>query len=378
MRVLLAGYGNTGRAIDALIVSYPAMSVSSVHICDKKIHGITAQEWLRDRHQLVDVVINLTGESPWELLSLCERYRLDYIDSAIDMPENAVRNVETCYQALRSRSHDNRILVGFGMNPGLVEYIYHTAKPDTLHTAIELEYDTAWRPQPGVFSTWSPQAYFYEAIAFAPYYYTRKSQHAFCHPPAIELDTHLSLDSVARRFNVLPHAEVVSMGKSSALCEACAFLYQPPVTMQEFMKANWSRLDATSVQDIPTPGDGLQGCDTVGMLIHTGASRTPYFYNSASHALCSHRFKDRYDRGVNGTCWQVACGLCVALQLLSHLRPGAYNMTDVAASWSRQIRRVLIDIGFAIERRDYDVDELPWRNIASVLGLSSAQKEAVL
>ena len=87
MRVLLAGYGNTGRAIDALIVSYPAMSVSSVHICDKKIHGITAQEWLRDRHQLVDVVINLTGESPWELLSLCERYRLDYIDSAIDMLE---------------------------------------------------------------------------------------------------------------------------------------------------------------------------------------------------------------------------------------------------------------------------------------------------
>ena len=91
MRILIAGYGNTGRAVDTLIKNSAKTSISSIELCDTKIHGITVQEWIIDKHSKIDTVINLTGEPSENILSLCWKYKLDYIDTGLDMREDDLR-----------------------------------------------------------------------------------------------------------------------------------------------------------------------------------------------------------------------------------------------------------------------------------------------
>ncbi len=368
MRVLIAGYGNIGKAVHALIKSVNKTSVTSIEICDKDIHGITVQQWLDSNHDKVDTVLNLTGHGSESILAYCQKYGLNYIDTGFDLADDDPRNLAAAFQEFRSTPVNITALVGFGMNPGIIEYIYHRAAPQKPHIAIELEYDTASWCKKEIFNTWSPLYYFMEAVNYSPYFYRKDEKVCFLSSAGIDIEIPLKVDGTNRIFNLIPHEEIVTMGASNKYCEFCAFFYQAPVAIQSFLKNNGNTLDCETVKKIPVPGNGLEGEDISGMLIDDGSAYLTYHFTKFSHAKCLADFKDVNNKGISATALQVASGVYIAIESLPYIGPGIYTMTDIAQRISPYIEKALNEINLPLEFRKFHVDEIKWdRNIVKDL-----------
>jgi hypothetical protein len=249
----------------------------------------------------------------------------------------------------------------------LIEFIYYICSPNKQHVAIEVEYDTATWKEEKVFNTWSPASLLKESLLYKPFFYSKDSWIRTMPFPSIEIESELNIDGIVRRFNLVPHEEVISMGQSNDMCKVCAFLYQPPVAIQSFLRQNRYTIDLIDIKQVPTPTDGICGTDTIGMLIHSDDDFLTYHFNCASHLTYSRNFRDRDNKGVNATNWQVACGVYVGIEILPYVKPGVYTMSDLAKTLSSRIERELADLGFLIENREFHSQEIGWEKILDVL-----------
>ncbi|MCL5036446.1 MAG: hypothetical protein M1269_04925 [Chloroflexi bacterium] len=369
MNILIAGFGNIGRAIDSLLRNSKSTKVSSIYLCDNKFHGITVQEWIKKYYNKINLVINLTGEPTDKILSLCQEYNLDYIDTCIELSDNDSRTLATAFQEIRSTKSNVKALIGFGMNPGIIEYIYSMSMPKTRHIAVEFEYDTATLKGDQVFNTWSPTSYYLESIIEPPFFYSKKHQIYYLPSPGAKIEALLNIDGIKRIFHLIPHEELISIGDSNRYCELCAFFYQPPLSIQEFIKDNLYNINFQKVKNILPPTSEIFGEDTVGIIIDSGNKHLSYHFNKASHSECIRTFKDRDNKGVNATSWQVACGIFVALELISFVDPGIYTMSNLATKFSSQIEKILSELNFYIDYREFDSQKIGWENINNIIQL---------
>lgn len=106
------------------------------------------------------------------------------------------------------------------------------------------------------------------------------------------------------------------------------------------------------MHNIPVYHGDLDGEDTVGMLIYEVDGKCPYYvYNSASH-------QEKYkEYGINGTCWQTASGVYLALCYLKALPKGATcTLTDAAKQNPEFFEKELKRLHFEIHVKEECVD----------------------
>lgn len=90
-------------------------------------------------------------------------------------------------------------------------------------------------------------------------------------------------------------------------------------------------------------------------MIKESSLKCEYFYNEADHAFCDNKFKDATGRGVNTTCWQVACGVFLALQARSYVDPGVYTTTDLAKKNLSKFKIILEELSFKIQSSNVEL-----------------------
>jgi hypothetical protein len=380
MTILLAGYGGIGRAVQALLRKHALFSTDvDLHIADPRHNGLTAEAWLAAHPRTAHTLINVSTASTRHMVALADQYGLHYIDTGIafDSGESGQLTYDQAFRALKAQPTDRVRLIGFGMNPGLIEFIHAMRAPAGLHTALELEYDTATWNQSGLFNTWSPATYYEETVSLNSECYIA-GQPRHWPQPGIAFGVALTPqpdDGISFDFNVIPHEEVGMMSDATPQCQACAFLYSAPQRVREAFRrhyhAHGASLTAADLAAIAVPGEGLSGHDTIGML-YAGLDETPldYYYNSASHRACALAYQDGTGRGINATSWQVACGVVVALRLLAKLSPGSYGVSDVAVPCRSEIVETLALLGFDIQHRILDRTAFGWERVEALLQTS--------
>lgn len=117
------------------------------------------------------MVVNACTSDTLPIMELCMELGLDYIDVGIDDSEdsfNGSRQSDASYTAedslnilpeLQSRPCHSHVMLGFGINPGILEHIYVKHKPPYKHLAFELEDDDSCSvetPLSGGFGTATP------------------------------------------------------------------------------------------------------------------------------------------------------------------------------------------------------------------------------
>ena len=354
MNILLAGHGSIGKAFEAIFRE--RHEPGNLTVCDLR-NGQNCLDLIRDPVRHWDLIVNLTGMMTADILPVCLEHSIDYIDAAfedesIEVPdhEDPAEYYRHYRQLISTRPRGSRAMFGFGMNPGIIEYIYFTHKPAGRHIAIELEYDSA-RKDGEVFCTWSPVSYFLESVRAAKIITTRN------HPyknfaPALKsrLPIRLTADGEKRDFCVIPHEESFYVMKNSPDCEAFAFLYQAPLSCQQFMQSHRGKMTPDDVARVPVLHD-VTGQDSVGMLFYDYSDNLYWVRNRGDHQTMFRKF------GSNATCWQTACGVFLAYRLISLLQPGeAVTMSDIALRFRPEIEAVLKELDFRIERTDHAVD----------------------
>lgn len=341
MNILIAGRGNIGSALLTLLEKHPIADLT-YSVCDKK-DGVDCLELIRTRKDEWDAVVNLTTQPTDDVLNLCTDLGIDYIDCGIeDFPEGV--SAYDYFARLLSLKPNSRVLLGFGMNPGLVEYIYHRHAPDKHHIGLVFEFDDGHTDDNRVFNTWSPASYFDEAVRDPKFIATQKdggidlTERLKAHP-------YFPLRTAGKRrdFRIIPHEEVFSLCRTNPLCDTAAFVYQAPEVVQTYFVEHGAELSEAEVLSLPTLYE-IDGAETVGALYYDYTDHLTYAYNRVPHPACFSRYQ------TNGTCWQTACGAYTAIELLRDLPKNAVvTMSDVANAHAGKIDAVLTRLGFTIE-----------------------------
>lgn len=355
MNILLAGHGSIGRAFEAIYRDLA--EPHDLTVCDLR-NGQNCLDLIRDRNRHWDLIVNLTGMMTADILPVCLERSIDYIDAAfedesIEVDEN--RDPDEYYrhyqEMIRLRPQGSRAMFGFGMNPGIIEHIYFSHKPDRPHIAIELEYDSAEKGD-AVFCTWSPSSYFLESVRAAKIITTQDHPYKnFASVLKNRLPIRLTADGKLRDFCVIPHEESFYVMKNSPDCQAFAFLYQAPIKCQQFLQSRIGKLTPEEVcSAVPVLHD-VSGQDSVGMLFYDYSDNLYWVRNRGDHQTVFRKF------GCNATCWQTACGVFLAYRLIRLLQPGeAVTMSDISRRFRPEIDSILRELDFRIERTDHAVD----------------------
>ncbi len=366
MKILLAGHGSIGRAFEAIYRE--RQCPDELTVCDLR-NGENCLDLIRSNPGKWDLIINLTGMMTEDILPFCLEHGLNYIDAAFEDESIEVGEQEdpTVYyrhyqELLATEAGKSRVMLGFGMNPGIIEHIYFTHKPARRHIAIELEYDSAEKDGE-VFCTWSPVSYFLESVRAAKIITTRKHPYQnFASILKNRLPIRLTTDGQLRDYCVIPHEESFYVMKNAPECEAFAFFYQAPLSCQQFMQSHIGRMTPEDVRAVPVLHD-VRGQDSVGMLFYDYTDNLYYVRNRGDHQKIFRKF------GSNATCWQTACGVFVAYRLISRLNPGeVVTMSDISARFRPEIDKVLRELDFQITRDDYAINPEEFRkNVLSWL-----------
>ncbi|UQZ89846.1 hypothetical protein C4J81_11745 [Deltaproteobacteria bacterium Smac51] len=331
MNVLIAGYGGIGKAIHALIKAQPLEWINEIYIAEIAT-GISAQEMIRQKKDVLDLVINVTTDYGDTILKLCRDHKIHYLDTGL---ENAGDIIDLLAAPAPSETVN---LFGFGMNPGLIEFMYRRQDVSGKHSVIEIEHDTAEFPD-AVFGTWSPQMYYSEAVEEPPFAYVNGEMLEIFRSdqgPDMELEIE---GHQPRKYLWIPHEEIYSMGSSNDECQFAGYLYSAPEMIQSL--AIECRKSGGKFPDLPVR-HRLKGSDTIGLLLLDESGGATYVYNRASHQQCYDSFQ------VNATCWQVACGIYSGLSVLDKLAPGNYTMSTIPQSLLGCIDTQLKMLGFDI------------------------------
>jgi len=361
MNILLAGHGSIGRAFEAIYRD--RREPHDLFVCDLR-NGQNCLDLIRDRRYHWDLVINLTGMMTADILPVCLERSIDYIDAAFEdesIEVDASRDPDEYYrhyqEMIRLRPQGSRAMFGFGMNPGIIEHIYFSHKPERPHIAIELEYDSAEKGD-AVFCTWSPASYFLESVRAAKIITTQ--QHPYKNFASIlngRLPIRLTADGIRRDFCVIPHEESFYVMKNSPDCQAFAFLYQAPIKCQQFLQDRTGSLSSEDVCAAVPVLHNVSGQDSVGMLFYDYSDNLYWVRNRGDHQRIFRKF------GCNATCWQTACGVFAAYRLIRLLQPGeTVTMSDISRRFQPEIDSILRELDFRIERTDHAVDPAEFQN----------------
>ena len=345
MNVLLAGHGNIGRSFEA-ILRRQGDPVNLV-VCDLK-NGLDCFDYLNTHPTEVDAVINLTGMPTGPLLDVCRKHGIDYVDAGIENT-TGISHYDY-YKQILATPTQSRLLFGFGMNPGLIEHLYFRNRPQKEHIAIVLEFDEAVSDTVPVFNTWSPASYFDEAVITAKYMSTQKQPYVDMTEKMRGNPVEMELLGKPHEFVMIPHEEIFSMIRLEPKCLGACFLYQAPVSIQNFLLKNDRNVPEEEIREIPTLHD-VKGIDSVGMLFYDFGDNLVYCRNAGDHAK---RFKQF---GVNATCWQTACGIYTAMKLLPIMKKGQIaTMSDASVMFPNEIDAILKSLDFTVDRIENAVD----------------------
>ena len=349
MNILIAGHGNVGKALLSVLDKHPIDGIGDIHIAELKDGNDAASSIVRLKDRL-DVVVDATPDEDNGIIPLCEEYNLHYIDTCYVLTPEMLAVLSPA----EKWKSPNTKMWGFGMNPGLIEYMYRKQNLNESHIVIEFETDTAEHDS-GLFHTWSPEEYITETSINAPYaIIDGKMQHI----PYMKADTdvELTIDGQNRKYLWTPHEELYLMAGANPYCELAAFLYSASTKVQEH--ALLLRKDKTLLQSpIPVLHD-INGYDCVGLLICNKNGKLSYVYNKASHQECFKKYS------VNGTCWQVACGVYAALKLLPYLKPGNHTFSNLDPEFFTVVDNALEQIGFEIETSEAPMEDIVfWQRI---------------
>lgn len=351
-KILVAGYGNIGKALQK-VVQRCHIDLEFTYIDSK--FNCSIEEYLESGKfdGSVDILINLTGATSNKILWLCNKYGVNYIDTGIEV-DNTKRgeDVLASFETFKNLQTDVKAILGAGMNPGIIEVIYSKYKPNYYHSAIELEFDSADCPDSdGIFNTWSPISFYSEFCVDHTFYYNKKI--VSLEKKASQVSFEESFQSVIHRFHLVPHEEILSMAQSSEKCLLSAFLYSPPNRISDYCRSLFPQMSKERMAGIPVY-DNITGGDCVGIMIRNeGNPEEPlhYYYNRADHQECYKKY------GVNGTSWQVVCGVLAAVKIMDLLpRKKVYTMTEAAEEFGDAIIDYLETLDFYIQRKDFMSD----------------------
>ncbi|MCH5248308.1 MAG: hypothetical protein J1E98_00170 [Lachnospiraceae bacterium] len=348
-KILVAGYGNIGKALQNVASSYRVDL--EFEFIDSAVN-CSIEEYLKSVKidSLPDILINLTGAASNEILLMCSERGINYIDTGVEVDNTTVRDVLEAFEIFKSSEPNVKAIIGAGMNPGIIEVIYSKYKPDYYHSAIELETDSA-ECSGEIFNTWSPFSLYSEFCVDNTFYYNREI--VPLEKTAKQISFKESFGSRADRFNLVPHEEIVSMVRSNEKCLLSAFLYSPPKRISDYFISSSQKTAEKAIKNIPVYHD-ITGEDCVGILIHNEEQPDElfhYYYNRADHQECYKKY------GVNGTSWQVVCGVLSAIHIIDLLtQKKVYTMTEIAEEHCDTIIEYLKTLGFFIEKKDYMLD----------------------
>lgn len=351
-KILVAGYGTIGKALQK--VSQSCHMDFEFEYIDIALNG-SIEEYLEGGkfNHSADILINLTGSASNKILWLCSRCGLNYIDTGIEVDNTGEEaDVLGAFETFKSFRPDIKAILGAGMNPGIIEVIYSKYKPGYYHSAIELEVDSAECADSGrIFNTWSPFSFYSEFCVDNTFYYDKKI--IPLEKKANQISFEASFGSVSRRFHLVPHEEILSMAQSNEKCILSAFLYSPPDRISDYFISYSPKTAEEVIENIPVYHN-ITGGDCVGILIRNEENlREPlhYYYNRADHQECYGKY------GVNGTSWQVVCGVLAAIRVMDILpRKKVYTMTEVAGEYCEEVTDYLKTLGFFIQRKDFISD----------------------
>jgi len=349
MNILIAGYGNVGKAISSMLEKHPIEGVGNIHIADIKDGNDAASSITRLKDEL-DVVVDATPDENSGIIPLCENNNLQYIDTCYVLtPEMK----EILSPAAKFKSPIIKMW-GFGMNPGLIEYMYRKQNLSESHIVIEFETDTAQHGD-DLFHTWSPEEYFKETSIDAPYAIIDGEMQYISYKKS-KADVELMIDGQKRKYLWTPHEELYLMALANPHCKLTAFLYSAAHKVQEhaiLMRENKELLQIP----IPTLHD-ISGYDRVGLLIYGKKMPLSYVYNETCHQECYKKYS------VNGTSWQVACGVYSALKLIPYLKPGNHTFSNLETNLFSIVDETLEKLGFEIKTTNTLIEEIDfWQKI---------------
>lgn len=364
-RILLCGYGNINRTFHKILREQEPEGSYSLSICEIK-EGNDIMTWLPQHRDEVDVVVNACSSDTLPIMRMCMEMGLDYIDVGIDDSEEYFGfnkqgddsysaedslNVLPGIQSLPCRSH---VMLGFGINPGILEHIYVKHKPSCKHLAFELEDDDSYSDETPLFGTWSPVMYASEST-LSKQFIAYKGQ-AVNITSAMEENGPVVLqgkDGQTRRYIFVPHEELYSMMNSSENCMGCGYLFQMVPSLQAYCLEHGKNMKLEEVRKIPVLRH-CKGEDKVGMLFWelnedgTLAGRNYWVYNRTANEETWQRY------GENSVCWQTATGLWVAYRLLNRVSTDhAHTMTELSAEHGKYIDELLEQIGMHFDSDDY-------------------------
>jgi len=361
-RILLAGYGNIAHAFEKILHEQEPEGSYQLTVCDIA-DGNDIMEYLPQHAEEFDVVVNTSLANSISLSKMCIGYGLDYIDVGIEDGIDSPCDTPSDYTALmkemmhwRTRS---RIMLGFGINPGILEHVYQKYKPQGRHYAFELEHDDARSPLHKVFGTWSPFMYAEEAV-FAERVVVGRDGTQVVDDRLIAHGGTITLNYHGRQRHYLPihHEELLSMMMSSPDLAGTAYLFQAPVGLQEYCLRKGKKLSQYQIFAIPVP-QNLEGEDHVGMLFWDCADQLYWVKNTTKNQATWLRY------GVNAVCWQTATGAWIAYRQLDQVHTDhPHTMTELSQQMPTAIDALLQQIGLTFHREDhpFDIEELK-RNV---------------
>lgn len=339
MNILLAGYGNIGKAFMRLVEKYGCKD--KITICDLEYNNIDALEYINEHSAEIDFVINLTGLRTNLFLDLIDKYNIMYLDAGIENADEEITSYDY-YKKLLETKVNTKVLLGFGMNPGIIEHIYFKNLPNKKHFAIVFETDMATKGNE-IFNTWSCESYYLEACVNNKFISTPNNPYIIVDYPPIPF----TVENQRREYLIIPHEEVFSIQRLSPLCDASMFIYQAPVRIQEYLLRN--KVSENQAKRLKTQMD-VVGNENVGMLIYDYSDNLVYYHNTVSHEEIFKEFN------TNATCWQTACGVYLGMEMIEIVEEGTIaTVSDLSIKYPNEIDAVLKKIDFHIQTTEHYV-----------------------
>lgn len=339
MNILLAGYGNIGKAFMKLVEKYGCNH--NITICDLEYNNMDSIQYINEHHSEIDLFINLTGLRTKLFLDLVYKYNLAYVDAGIENDDAEMTSYDY-YKSLLETKANSKILLGFGMNPGLVEHIYFKNLPKKRHYAVVFETDKATKGNE-IFNTWSCESYYLEACVNDKFISTPQNPYIVVDCPPIPF----TVENQKREYLLIPHEEVFSIQRLSPLCDASMFIYQAPVSIQEYLLQN--KISEEEAKQLKTQMD-VTGTENVGVLIHDESDNLVYYHNTVSHEEIFKEFN------TNATCWQTACGVYLGMEMIEVVEEGTVaTVSDLSIKYPHEIDAVLKKIRFKIDTTEHYV-----------------------
>lgn len=361
-RILLAGYGNIARSFEKIMCEQEDPSSYLLTKCDLK-DGNDVMDYLPKHVNDFDVVINTSLANSILLSEQCAEMGIDYLDVGIEEGINSEVTPTYDYVGLMDRltnmsTPKSRVMLGFGINPGILEHIYQKYKPAGKHYAFELEHDDAETDEYSVYGTWSPFMYVEESI-FSDKMLTKQDETG---THIIDMNEHLNniggsinlnFHSEQRKYLPICHEELITMTQSNPDLLGSGYLFQAPRKLQYYCLKKGKKITQHEALSIPVP-ENLKGEDHVGMLFYDLKDNIYWIKNVMQNQTTWRRY------GVNSVCWQTATGAWVGYKMMDKLDcDHPHTMTEVSQLFPKDIDQLLEQIGMVFEREDnvFDVKE---------------------